>query len=133
MKPYLILFFSFYTTVVGCHSSRRINLINKTNGDVEMEWVIDEDSLLQSKLYISNSDTVKFSLPNKKPHNKIKMSFGSGTWTPKEVKNFTDDLHSFYLKWDTSFIKLDSSQQIMKFLLARRRGMDNSQINIILK
>jgi len=61
------------------------------------------------------------------------MSFGPGTWKPKDLQNFADDLHSFYVKWDTSFIKLDSSQQIMNFLLVRRRGIDNSQIDIILK
>ena len=108
-------------------------MINESSGDVEIKWVIDQDSLHQSKLYISNSDTVRFSLHNKKPYNKIKMSFGSGTWKPKDLKNFADDLRSFYVKWDTCFIKLDSSQQIIDFLSIRRRGIDNSQINIVLR
>lgn len=133
MKAYLLIFLVLCESLIACHSSRRINVLNKTGGDAEIVWVIKEDSLHRSKLYISNSDTVRFTLLNKAPYNKMKMSFGEGNWSPKELKNFTDDLLYLKLKWDAGFIKLDSSQRIMDFLLIRRAGLDNSQINIVLK
>lgn len=106
---------------------------NKSGGEAEITWILKEDSLAKSRLFISNSDTVRYTLHNKTPHNKLKMSFGVGSWTPAELLNFADDLMSFQIKWDSGFIKIDSTTQIVDFLRLRRRGMDNSQISIVVK
>jgi hypothetical protein len=105
---------------------------NKSGEDAMISWVIKKDSINQSKLFFSNSDTVRFTLQQKAPYNKIKMSFGSGTWTPAVLTNFVDDLETMEIKWKGGTIKLDSTQ-IFDYLVIRRRGMDNSQIKIQLK
>jgi len=61
------------------------------------------------------------------------MSFGSGSWTPGVLQNFADDLKTLELRWNSGFIKLDSTSGIINFLSLRRRGIDNSQISIVVK
>lgn len=116
----------------ACNSVRRIRMENKSGEDAMISWVIKKDSINQSKLFFSNSDTVRFALQPKAPYNKIKMSFGSGTWTPAVLTNFVDDLETMEIKWKGGTIKLDTTQ-IFDYLVIRRRGMDNSQIKIQLK
>ena len=116
----------------ACNSERRIRMENKSGEDAMISWVIKKDSINQSKLFFSNSDTVRFALQPKAPYNKIKMSFGSGTWTPAVLTNFVDDLETMEIKWKGGTIKLDTTQ-IFDYLVIRRRGMDNSQIKIQLK
>ncbi len=106
---------------------------NNSEGVAEIIWVIKEDSLTKSRLFVSNSDTVRFSLHNKSPHNKLKMTMGVGSWTPSILTSFADDLKTLEIRWSTGFIKLDSTSQIVDFLSLRRRGMDNSQISIVVK
>ena len=118
--------------LVACNSVRRIRMENKSGEDALISWVIKKDSINQSKLFFSNSDTVRFTLQQKAPYNKIKMSFGSGAWTPAVLTNFVDDLETMEIKWKGGTIKLDSTQ-IFDYLVIRRRGMDNSQIKIQLK
>jgi len=118
--------------LVACNSVRRIRMENKSGEDAMISWVIKKDSINQSKLFFSNSDTVRFTLQQKAPYNKIKMSFGSGAWTPAVLTNFVDDLETMEIKWKGGTIKLDSTQ-IFDYLVIRRRGMDNSQIKIQLK
>ena len=132
MKPYLILFVA-YPCLVSCHSAKRINIENRTTDEAEITWVLKADSIHESHLYLSNSDTVRFYLTNKAPDNKLKLSVGKGSWTPGELSNFVDDLKYMKLKWTGNFIKLDSAQDIKDFLRLRRKGIDNSQINIVLK
>ena len=116
----------------ACNSVRHIRMENKSGEDAMISWVIKKDSINQSKLFFSNSDTVRFTLQQKAPYNKIKMSFGSGAWTPAVLTNFVDDLETMEIKWKGGTIKLDSTQ-IFDYLVIRRRGMDNSQIKIQLK
>ena len=116
----------------ACNSVRRIRMENKSGEDAMISWVIKKDSINQSKLFFSNSDTVRFALQPKAPYNKIKMSFGSGTWTPAVLTNFVDDRETMEIKWKGGTIKLDTTQ-IFDYLVIRRRGMDNSQIKIQLK
>jgi hypothetical protein len=116
----------------ACNSVRRIRMENKSGEDAMISWVIKEDSIHQSKLFYSNSKTVCFELKPKAPYNKIKMSFGAGTWTPAALNNFVDDLETMEIKWKGGTIKLDTTQ-IFDYLVIRRRGMDNSQIKIQLK
>jgi hypothetical protein len=132
MKYWLYALMGSSILLVACNSVRRIRMENKSGEDAMISWVIKEDSINQSKLFFSNSKTVNFTLQPKAPYNKIKMSFGSGTWTPAVLTNFVDDLETIEIKWKGGTIKLDSTE-IFEYLVIRRRGMDNSQIKIQLK
>jgi hypothetical protein len=116
----------------ACNSLRRIRMENKSGEDADITWVINQDSINQSKLFYSNSDTVRFHLQQKRPYNRVKMSFGVGKWTPKELSKFVDDISTLEIKWKGGTIKLDSTQ-IFEYLVVRRKGIDNSQIKIELK
>ena len=132
MKYWLYALLGSSVLSFACNSMRRIRMENKSGEDAMISWVIKKDSINQSKLFFSNSDTVRFALQPKAPYNKIKMSFGSGTWTPAVLTNFVDDLETMEIKWKGGTIKLDTTQ-IFDYLVIRRRGMDNSQIKIQLK
>ena len=127
--------YPIYVLTVGivllcaCNSVRRIRMENQTDEDALITWVIKADSINQSKLFFSNSDTVRFPLQQRAPYNRVKMSFGTGTWTPAVLSDFVDDLETLEIKWKGGTIKLDSTQ-IFDYLVIRRRSMDNSQIRI---
>ena len=126
---YWLVFIGGSFLLLACNSMRRIRMENHSSEDAVITWVIKEDSINQSKLFYSNSKTVSFTLQQKKPYNKVKMSVGTGTWTPAVLTNFVDDLETLEIKWKGGNIKLDSTQ-IFEYLVIRRRGMDNSQIKI---
>ena len=132
MKYWLYVLMGSSILLFACNSVRRIRMENKSGEDAMISWVIKKDSINQSKLFFSNSDTVRFTLQQNAPYNKIKMSFGSGTWTPAVLTNFVDDLETMEIKWKGGTIKLDTTQ-IFDYLVIRRRGIDNSQIKIQLK
>ena len=118
--------------LMACNSMRRIRMENYSGEEAFISWVIKEDSINKSKLFFSNSDTVRFTLQPKKPYNKIKMSMGTGNWRPAALADFVDDLQSLEIKWKGGTIKLDTTA-IYDYLVIRRRGMDNSQIKIELR
>jgi hypothetical protein len=118
--------------LMACNSMRRIRMENRSDEEATISWVIKEDSLHQSKLFMSSSDTVRFTLQPKRPYNKIKMSVGTGNWRPKELSDFVDDLECLEIKWKGGTIKLDTTA-IYDYLVIRRKGMDNSQIKIEVK
>lgn len=118
--------------LAACNSLRRIRMENYSDEEAVITWTLKEDSINQSKLYMYNSKTVSFNLQEKKPYNKVKMSVGTGTWTPTVLTNFIDDLETLEIKWKGGNIKLDTTE-IYEYLVIRRRGMDNSQIKIQLK
>ena len=111
---------------------RRIRMENYSSEDASITWVIKEDSINKSKLYLSNSKTVNFTLQQKKPYNMVKLSLGTGTWTPAVLTDFVDDLETLEIKWKGGTIKLDTTQ-IFDYLVIRRRSIDNSQIKIEIK
>ena len=126
---YWFVFIGGSILLLACNSMRRIRMENNSSEEALITWVIKEDSVNQSKLYLSNSKTVSFTLQPKKPYDKIKMSVGTGTWTPAVLTDFVDDLETLEIKCKTGTIKLDSTK-IFDYLVIRRRGMDNSQIRI---
>lgn len=132
MKYWFCLLFGSSLLLLACNSMRRIRMENYTQENAEITWTLKEDSINQSKLYMSNSKTVSFTLQEKKPYNKINLSVGTGTWTPAVLANFIDDLETLEIKWKGGNIKLDSTA-IFDYLVIRRRGIDNSQIKIELK
>jgi hypothetical protein len=132
MKYWFYLLFGSSLLLIACNSMRRIRMENYTTENAEITWTLKEDSINKSKLYMSNSKTVSFTLQDKKPYNKINLSVGTGTWTPAVLSNFIDDLETLEIKWKGGNIKLDSTE-IFDYLVIRRRGIDNSQIKIQLK
>jgi hypothetical protein len=120
-------------SVTGCDPMRRINMINKSDGDAEILWVIKKDSIMKSRFFISNSDSVNILLKNKKPYHLAKMSFGTGSWSEAFLSGFADDLESMEIHAVSGNIKLDSAGEIKEFLSVRRRSVDNSKIRIVIK
>ena len=129
---YWLVFIGGSVLLLACNSMRRIRMENFSSEDASITWVIKEDSINKSKLYLSNSKTVNFTLQQKKPYNMVSMSMGTGTWTPAILTDFVDDLETLEIKWKGGTIKLDSTQ-IFEYLVIRRRSVDNSLIKIELK
>lgn len=132
MKYWFYGFAASIMLLCACNSTRRIRMENRSGEDATITWVIKADSINQSKLFFSNADTVRFPLQQKSPYNRIKMSFGTGTWTPAVLNDFVDDLETLEIKWKGGTIKLDSTA-IFDYLVIRRRSIDNSQIRIEIK
>lgn len=132
MKYWFYVLATSLVMLCACNSVRRIRMENRSGEDALITWVIKKDSINQSKLFFSNADTVRFPLQQKSPYNKIKMSLGTGSWTPAVLSNFVDDLETLEIKWKGGTIKLDSTE-IFNYLVIRRRSIDNSQIKIELK
>ena len=132
MKYCILVLSASMLFLMACNSMRRIRMENYSGEEAFISWVIKEDSINKSKLFFSNSDTVRFTLQPKKPYNKIKMSMGAGNWRPAALADFVDDLQSLEIKWKDGAIKLDTTA-IYDYLVIRRRGMDNSQIKIELR
>lgn len=129
---YWLVFIGGSVLLLACNSMRRIRMENYSSEDASITWVIKEDSINKSKLYLSNSKTVNFTLQQKKPYNMVKLSLGTGTWTPAVLTDFVDDLETLEIKWKGGTIKLDTTQ-IFDYLVIRRRSIDNSQIKIEIK
>lgn len=132
MKNILFLFL-VAVMAFSCDPMRRINMKNESNEDAEITWFIKEDSILSSPFFISNSQEVNFQLGTRPGSNHVKMSFGTGTWSDKTVTNLIDDLDSVILKWNHKVAVLNTDSQMKDFLMARRKGIDKSKIQIILK
>ena len=132
MKHCILVLTVAVLILTACNSMRRIRMENHTDEEAVISWVIKQDSIHHSKLFMSNSDTVRFTLQPKRPYNKIKMSVGMGNWRPAELSDFVDDLECLEIKWKGGIIKLDTTA-IYDYLVIRRKGMDNSQIKIDIK
>ena len=103
---------------------------NLSGSDAEIIWKIKEDSLHSSPFYISSDKEQKFVLKQDADRKVIRMSAGIGTWTPKQLRNLVDDLESMVIRWDKGEIRMESEEEIYKFLLSRRRGMGKDKIDI---
>ena len=112
---------------------RRIRMTNQTGEEASVTWMIKEDSINSSPLFISSDKVVRFDLDSKTPGKSINMSFGIGTWTPKVLRNFVDDLDTLKISWKNQEIVLDSEEKIMNYLLPRRAGLGKDKIRITLK
>jgi hypothetical protein len=125
----IILFFLAVIILPSCDPMRRIYIKNNSNGDAEVTWIIKEDSILSSPLFISNNPEVKFHLAPK-PNKVINMSCGIGEWSIEALDNFVDDLESLELKWVGGAIKMTNVDSIKNFLYNRRIGLDHGTISI---
>ena len=115
--------------ILSCNPVRRIDIKNNATDSAEIKWTLNEDSLMNNPFLISNSKELKFILYP--PNNQIKMSFGAGSWTPKEVQKLVGYLTSLEITSSSQHIKIDSLPLIKEFLLARRKGIGGAKIEII--
>lgn len=129
-KPVLCFLLSL-PALVGCDSLRRIDMVNKTTDTVQVTWHLNEDSLMFNPFLLSNSKDLTFTLsPPKTPS--IKMSFGEGSWTPREVQKLVGFLTSLEIKSPSQNLKIDSLPLLKDFLLARRKGLGGARIEIVI-
>ena len=119
-------------TGVGCDPVRRIDMKNETGDSAEIVWTLkeNEDPREWNSFMISNSNELKFSL-NPQKNNEVKMSFGTGSWTPTEVEKLVAQLESLEIVSSSGRIKIDSLPLLKEFLLARRKGVGGARIEIV--
>lgn len=117
----------------NCSPLRKINMKNRSGGDVEITWTLkDVDSIYTSPFFISNSRVVKFKLQPEAPYNTVKMSFGMGSWPKDTLQMITSKLESLEIKSANGTILLDSSDKIFSFLYHRRKGIGHRKIEILI-
>jgi hypothetical protein len=119
----------FSTLLCSCDPSRRIEMINRTSDTVEVVWKSQEDSIGFNPFVLNNNKKLVFVLPPRK-HNKVKLSFGMGTWTPDDVAEAIHLLDYFSIKSPHQSLRIDSLPQLQAWLLERRTGIGNSRIVI---
>ena len=131
MKYSVIFLLTAIYFLSGCSPFRKINMRNRSGGNVEFTWTIKEaDSLFNNPFFISNSRTVKFELKPEAPYNEVKMSFGVGSWPRDSLALLTNSLESLEIKTPSSTIQLNSPEEIYAFLFPRRKGIGNRKIEI---
>ena len=114
---------------VSCDPVRRIDMKNDTADSAQVIWTLNEDSLMNNPFLLSNSKELKFVLYP--PKNEIKMSFGTGSWTPTDVQKLVGNLISLEIISSSQRIKIDSLPLLKEFLLARRKGIGGARIEIV--
>lgn len=128
----LIFFVCLLAMLVGCNPTRRIIFKNHSGENASFYWIMkDRDSLWRSPFFMSDTDSSGFTLKINKPQNVAEMSFGSGSWTPDFLQEAIKDVKSIHLQWKKGVIDLNSPEEIMSFLLDRRRGIDKHRIVIL--
>src|SRR3954468_19436042 len=113
------LVYSLFLTALltGCDAFRRINMKNTSGEKASITWAIKMDSINSSPFFISSDREVTFNLSPDPPGNVIKMSFGHGTWHPRQLKNLIDDLDSLVIKSKHGTQTFKSEEDISKFLM----------------
>lgn len=105
-------------------------MINRTADTAEVTWKSQEDSIGFNPFVLHNNKELVFVLPPHH-HNKVKLSFGIGTWTPEEVEKTIRLLEYFSIKSPRLNLKIDSLPQLRNYLLERRTGLGHSRIVIV--
>lgn len=132
MRKYLILPFLFIGLMLyGCDPARRIEMKNKSSDTAEFIWKSREDSIGFNPFVLTNNKELKFTIPPHK-NSKIKMSFGIGVWSPSEVEKVIFGIESFEILSARHKIRIDSLPQLRDYLLARRKGVGGSKIEIVI-
>lgn len=132
MKNWLLLFLLVAAALLSCDPSRRIEMTNRTNDTAEVVWKSKEDSIGFNPFVLNNKKKLSFVLP---PHKNtaVKLSFGLGPWTPEEVEKAIHRLDYFEINAAGKTFRIDSLPQLKDYLLARRKGIDKSKIEIVIE
>ena len=117
--------------MLSCDPVRRIDIKNNSADTAHIIWTLNEDSLSNNPFLLSNSKELKFDLYSPK-RDEIKMSFGPGNWSPKEIQRLVGHLTSLEIISSTQRIKIDSLPLLKDFLLARRKGVGGARIEIVI-
>ena len=117
---------------VGCDPVRRIDMKNETGDSARIIWTLtdSDDSIGFNQFLISNSKELKFDFYPPK-NDEVKMSFGEGSWTPREVQKLVKQLKSLEIISTAQHIRIDSLPLLKEFLLARRKGVGGARIEIV--
>lgn len=126
------LLFPFLTVLTGCDPLRRIDMVNRTADTVRFTWKLNEDSLMYNPFLLSNSKELSFTLAPPKT-TAIKMSFGEGRWTQRDVQKLVGFLTSFAIESPSQKVKIDSLPLLKEFLLSRRKGIGQARIEIVVE
>jgi len=118
--------------LAGCYAFRHINMKNTTGDKASITWAIKTDSINSSPFFLSNDREVTFELSPGAPGNAIRMSFGYGTWHPRQLTNLIDDLDSVVITSKNGTQSLTTEDDIRKFLMPRRKRIDKSRIDIVI-
>src|SRR5689334_10514850 len=94
----LVYFLFLSALLVGCDAFRRINMKNNSGEKASITWAIKMDSINSSPFFLSSEREVTFHLNPEAPANEIRMSFGYGTWHPRQLNNLIDDLDSMIIR-----------------------------------
>lgn len=113
----------------SCDPMRRIRMINNASSEAVITWVIKEDSMHSSPLFISNALEQRFRLSPTGKGERINLSTGVGTWRMPDLRNFCDDLESFRMEWGEGRIEL-KGDTLLQFLQHRRSGIGKDKILI---
>jgi hypothetical protein len=115
----------------SCNPTRRIIFKNNSGDRASFYWIMkDRDSLWRSPFFVASTDSSGFTLGPSAPQNRAEMSFGFGSWSPDLLNETIKDVKSMHLLWKRGAVDLNSREEIMSFLLARRRGIDKHRIVI---
>ena len=131
MKTFTSLLILSVLTILSCDPVRRIDIKNNSADTAHIIWTLNEDSLSNNPFLLSNSKELKFDLYSPK-RDEIKMSFGPGNWSPKEIQRLVGHLTSLEIISSTQRIKIDSLPLLKDFLLARRKGVGGARIEIVI-
>lgn len=113
----------------GCSPARLICMKNNTADTVHITWMASEDSIGFNPFVLNNSRELKFTIPPG-ANNEIKMSFGSGNWTPAYVEHLMKYLVSLEIQSSKNQTTLSSAKEISAYLLAHRKGIGSKRIEI---
>lgn len=116
---------------LSCDPSRRIEMKNNTNDTAEVTWKSIEDSIGFNPFVLNNKKELTFVLPPRK-NSEVKLSFGTGTWSPEEVQKAIHLLEYFQIKSANGTLRIDSLPQLKDYLLSRRQGIGKSKIVIVI-
>jgi hypothetical protein len=119
--------------LAGCDAFRRINMKNNSGEKASITWSIKMDSINSSPFFLSNDRDVTFDLYPESPRNLIRMSFGYGTWHPRQLNNLIDDLDSMVIISRFGTQKFTTEDDIRKFLMPKRKRIDKSRIDIVIE
>jgi len=117
----------------SCDPLRRIVVKNESTEKATITFKLKEDSALHSPVFINNSEKVSYTITNLSPHNKMRLSFGSGNWTHGAIKNLADDLDYLEIESTAGNQKLASEEEIITFLKEHLKGILRKNIHINIK
>lgn len=118
--------------LLSCDPSRHIEMKNRSSDTAEVVWKSQEDSIGFNPFVLSNTKTLRFVIPPH-AHSSVKLSFGTGTWSPQEVEKAIHFLEYLQISTPRKSLKIESLPALKTYLLQRRKGIGKSKIEIVIE